>query len=158
WMGQQMMGAVLTQIGRAPPKRRTGRVAARPASHLKLTLAPESSKTGGKSSSSAAFTRFAFKTSRALDFFSESDLTAQMGHVKERWPLVLIKELIDNSVDACETAATKAIEVSVKLDDDSITVADNGPGIPDKVIRGVLDYTIRISDKKNYVAPTRGQL
>ena len=102
--------------------------------------------------------RVAFTTSRALEFFTESELTTQIGYRKELWPLVLIKELIDNAIDACETAATQAIEIGVELDKDSIAVSDNGPGIAHKIIKGVLDYNVRISDKKHYVAPTRGQL
>jgi hypothetical protein len=102
--------------------------------------------------------RVAFTTSRALEFFSESELTTQIGYRKELWPLVLIKELIDNAIDVCETAATGAIEIGVELDKDSITVSDNGPGLPHKIIKGVLNYHVRISDKKHYVAPTRGQL
>jgi DNA topoisomerase VI subunit B len=102
--------------------------------------------------------RVAFTTSRALEFFSESELTTQIGYCKELWPLVLVKELIDNSIDACETSATKAIQIGVELDKDSMTVSDNGPGIAYKIVKAVLDYTVRISDKKHYVAPTRGQL
>jgi Histidine kinase-, DNA gyrase B-, and HSP90-like ATPase len=102
--------------------------------------------------------RVAFTTSRALEFFTESELTTQIGYRKELWSLVLIKELIDNAIDACETAATKAIEIGVELDKDSIAVSDNGPGIAHKIIKGVLDCNVRISDKKHYVAPTRGQL
>jgi DNA topoisomerase VI subunit B len=104
------------------------------------------------------FSRVAFTTSRALEFFTESELTTQIGYRKELWPLVLIKELIDNAIDACETAATEGIEIDVQLDRDSITVKDNGPGIPRKTVKGVVDYGVRISDKKHYVAPTRGQL
>ena len=101
--------------------------------------------------------RVAFSTSRALEFFTESELTTQIGYRRKLWPLVLIKELIDNAIDACETAATKSIEISVQLEKDSITVSDNGPGITRKIIKGVLDYSSRISDKKHYIAPTRGQ-
>jgi DNA topoisomerase VI subunit B len=102
--------------------------------------------------------RVAFTTSRALEFFTESELTTQIGYRKELWPLVLIKELIDNAIDACETSTTKAIEIGVELDKDWVAVSDNGPGIAHKIIKGVLDYNVRISDKKNYVGPTRGQL
>ena len=105
-----------------------------------------------------AFPRVAFKTDRVLEFFSESELTTQIGYRKGLWPLVLTKELIDNAIDACETAATRSIEIGVQLDKDSITVSDNGPGITGKILKGVLDYSSRVSDKKYYVAPTRGQL
>jgi DNA topoisomerase VI subunit B len=103
-------------------------------------------------------TRFAFTTSRALEFFTESELTTQIGYRKGLWPLVVIKELIDNSIDACETSATKSIEIGVQLNEDTFYVWDNGPGITSKIVKGVLDYGSRISDKKHYVSPTRGQL
>jgi hypothetical protein len=102
--------------------------------------------------------RVAFTTSRALEFFSEGELTTQIGYRKELWPLVLIKELIDNAIDATETAATGPIEVQVELGKDKIVVSDNGPGITAKIVKGVLDYGVRISDKKHYISPTRGQL
>jgi DNA topoisomerase VI subunit B len=102
--------------------------------------------------------RVAFTTSRELEFFTESELTTQIGYRKELWPLGLIKELIDNAIDACETSATGAIEIGIRLAKDSITVSDNGPGITRKIIDGVLDYRVRVSDKKHYIAPTRGQL
>src|SRR5215471_10987185 len=102
--------------------------------------------------------RVAFTTSRELEFFTESELTTQIGYCKGLWPLVLTKELIDNAIDACETAGTGAIEIVVQLDKDWISVSDNGPGLSGKIIKGVLDYSSRISDKKHYIAPTRGQL
>jgi hypothetical protein len=102
--------------------------------------------------------RVAFTTSRALEFFSEPELTTQIGYRRDLWPLVLIKELFDNPIDNCEKAAMPAIEIGVELEKDSITVSDNGSGIAHKIIKGVLDYQVRISDKKHYVAPTRGQL
>jgi DNA topoisomerase VI subunit B len=102
-------------------------------------------------------TRTAFTTDRALEFFSESELTTQMGYGPQLWPLVLVKELIDNALDACETGNI-APEISIVLEPDSVTVTDNGPGIPSAVIEKSLDYHVRISDKRHYVSPTRGQL
>ena len=46
--------------------------------------------------------RVAFKTSRLLDFVGRRELTAQIGHPPEQWPLVILKELVDNALDACE--------------------------------------------------------
>jgi len=37
-----------------------------------------------------------------------------------------------------------------------LSVSDNGPGIPAEVVRKVLDYNIRVSDKAAYRSPTRG--
>jgi DNA topoisomerase VI subunit B len=52
-----------------------------------------------------SFNRTAFSTDRTLEFFTESELTTQMGYGRQLWPLVIAKELIDNALDACETEA-----------------------------------------------------
>jgi DNA topoisomerase VI subunit B len=101
--------------------------------------------------------RTAFVTDRTLEFFSESELTTQIGYGKKLWPLVLSAELIGNSLDACE-ATNVPPEITIHLEKDSIAVGDNGPGLPDRIIETSLDYHVRVSDKKGYIAPTRGQL
>lgn len=101
--------------------------------------------------------REAFATNRALEFFTESELRTQIGYGRDMWPSVLVKELIDNALDACEGAGI-APEILIRLDDDGFTVSDNGPGLPTKVVQQSLDYTVRVSDKKHYISPTRGQL
>jgi DNA topoisomerase VI subunit B len=99
--------------------------------------------------------RTAFKTSRLLDFCNQKELTAQTGHPPESWPLVALKELVDNALDACEEAGVVP-DVTVTLDDQGIGVEDNGPGIPAEVIHGVLDFSVRVSSREAYVAPDRG--
>jgi DNA topoisomerase VI subunit B len=99
--------------------------------------------------------RETFHTSRLLDFFSEKELTAQVGHGKADWPLVVLKELVDNALDATEDAEL-APQVTVKVNEGGITVADNGPGIPPEAVAGILDYSIRVSSREAYVSPTRG--
>src|SRR5215831_5049722 len=96
---------------------------------------------------SGMMTRSAFVTSRALDFFSEAELTRQFGYGRELWPLVVVKELIDNSLDGCEATETPP-EITIALEPDAITVTDNGPGLKAEVIEHSLDYSVRISDKK----------
>jgi DNA topoisomerase VI subunit B len=90
-----------------------------------------------------------------LDFCSRKELVAQAGHPPEDWPLVVLKELLDNALDACEDARL-APEVSVTVDNRGITVEDNGPGIPAATVAGTLDFAVRVSDKEAYVSPTRG--
>ena len=100
--------------------------------------------------------RQVFTTSRELEYFSESELTTQTGYPKEQWwPGVVVKELVDNSLDACEQAGV-APAVNVDFRGQSVTVSDNGPGIAADVIRKVLDFSTRTSDKQAYVSPTRG--
>ncbi len=99
--------------------------------------------------------RTTFKTSRLLEFCSEKELTNQLGHERDKWPPVILKELLDNALDACEETDI-APDIKVKVDASGITVADNGLGIPAKTIVGIIDYRIRVSSKEAYVAPDRG--
>jgi DNA topoisomerase VI subunit B len=99
--------------------------------------------------------RTTFKTSRLLDFASEKELTAQTGHHPDAWPLVILKELVDNALDACEEAGIAPC-IMVSADASGITVSDNGPGLPASTIKGVLDFEVRTSSREAYVSPTRG--
>src|SRR5215813_7281842 len=99
--------------------------------------------------------RETFRTSRLLDFCSEKELVAQTGHRPAQWPLVVLKELLDNALDACEEAGI-APKVAIAVDKTGITVADNGPGLPAETVKGVLDFNVRVSSREAYVSPTRG--
>lgn len=99
--------------------------------------------------------RTTFRTSRVLEFCSRKELVAQTGHEPDAWPLVVLKELVDNALDACEEAGT-APEVRIKLSHSSITVTDNGSGIAPETIASILDFTTRTSSREAYVSPTRG--
>ena len=48
--------------------------------------------------------RTTFRTSRLLDFCSRKELIAQTGHREDHWPLVALKEHVDNALDECEDA------------------------------------------------------
>ena len=103
----------------------------------------------------AAAERTTFTTSRLLDFFSEKELTAQVGHSSAQWPLVILKELADNALDHCEEAGVEP-EIWIKAGAAGITVTDNGHGIPPETVEGILDYSVRVSSREAYVAPDRG--
>ena len=99
--------------------------------------------------------RETFRTSRLLDFLSEKELVAQIGHPRSAWPLVLVKELVDNALDACEEAGV-APKIAITVDENGLTVADNGPGIPPDVVADILDFGVRVSSREAYVSPCRG--
>jgi DNA topoisomerase VI subunit B len=99
--------------------------------------------------------RQTFHTSRVLDYFSEKELTLQTGHGPDRWPEVILKELLDNALDACETHGILP-ELHVTINDRAIRVKDNGPGLSADVLRGVIDFGVRVSSKDAYISPTRG--
>jgi hypothetical protein len=97
--------------------------------------------------------RATFRTSRLLDFCSQKELTAQTGHAMAEWPVVILKELIDNALDACEEAGISPC-IEIRVDDEAIVIKDNGPGMPDDVIADILDFSIRVSSREAYIAPT----
>ncbi|MGC1644671.1 MAG: ATP-binding protein [Candidatus Sulfotelmatobacter sp.] len=101
--------------------------------------------------------RTTFETPRASEYFEESSVRSLIGYEKPLWPQVLIKELIDNSLDAAEAAGIPP-EIAVTVEADSFTVADNGSGLSADTIKRSLNYDTRISDKKWYVSPSRGRL
>lgn len=99
--------------------------------------------------------RTVFEMSRLLEYFSGKELAMQLGAEPSRWGLVLIRELIDNALDGCETAGI-APEVCIDVSPDGFKVADNGPGIPSDVVTRSLDYAVRVSDKSFYASPSGG--
>ena len=105
--------------------------------------------------------RTTFKTSRAAQYVEARALQAMTGQPRYHFADVVVKELLDNALDACETARVGP-EVSVNISQEAeeqeatITVSDNGPGIPPETVRGALDFSVLVSDKAAYRSPTRG--
>ena len=106
-------------------------------------------------SSGPKLERTTFRTSREMDFFSPKELVTQTGHSVDEWPLVILKELIDNALDACEEADIAPV-IEVSADATGITIRDNGPGLPEDTLQGALDFTVRTSNREAYVSPCRG--
>lgn len=100
-------------------------------------------------------TRVAFRVSRLMEFCTKRELQNQTGHGVMQWPLVVLKELVDNALDACEEAEV-APAIAIAVEPGSIVVEDNGLGIKTSTIKSILDYTIRVSSREAYVSPTRG--
>ena len=100
-------------------------------------------------------TRVAFRVSRLMEFCTRRELQNQTGHGVTQWPLVVLKELVDNALDACEEAEVAPV-ISIAVEPGSIVVEDNGGGIKTSTIKSILDYTIRVSSREAYVSPTRG--
>src|SRR5262249_37708653 len=95
------------------------------------------------------------QTSRLLDFCSTHELVKQIGHPIDQWPLVILKELADNAIDAAEEADISPA-LRIEVGNNQIVVTDNGPGIPPETVADVLDFTVRVSSREAYVSPTRG--
>jgi DNA topoisomerase VI subunit B len=50
----------------------------------------------------AVLEREVFSLSRLLEFFTEKELAMQISFGRAGWAIALLKELIDNALDACE--------------------------------------------------------
>jgi hypothetical protein len=99
--------------------------------------------------SAASLARATFRASRLLDFCSPRELIKQIGHGVDKWPLVVLKELTDNAIDAAEEAGIAPM-IRIEVSDNEIIIADNGPGIPAETV------AVRVSSREAYASPTRG--
>ena len=63
------------------------------------------------------------------------ELTAQTGHEVGEWPLVIVKELFDNALDACEEAGIAPV-ITVQVDDErDHRRATTAPGMPAETVK-----------------------
>jgi DNA topoisomerase VI subunit B len=133
-----------TDIGRAFPTREDA-----------VAAGARSSGISSVTAMTRSLARTTFKTSRLLEFCNKKELTLQTGQPVETWPLVVFKELADNALDAAEEAGVPP-QISVSVAGGSIIISDNGPGIPAKTVKALLDFSVRVSSREAYVSPTRG--
>src|SRR5258708_36791694 len=102
----------------------------------------------------------AFETSRLMEFCTRRELENQTAHQIDDWGCVVVKELIDNALDAsAEAEIAPVINVSVTSNREigtTYVIEDNGPGIPAATVARISDYTTRTSSREAYVSPTPG--
>jgi DNA topoisomerase VI subunit B len=123
---------------------------------LQIVAKPDRATCGeSKAKSEQKLTRVAFRVSRLMEFCTKRELQNQTGHSVYDWPLVVLKELMDNALDACEEAEIAPV-ISIAVKPGSITIQDNAGGIATDTIKSILDYTVRVSSREAYVSPTRG--
>lgn len=103
--------------------------------------------------------RIITETSRASEYFDSKELQAQTGQHKENFATVILKELLDNALDACEAIGRRPeIMIDINPDTDKFTMSihDNGKGISSDIVEKILNFNTRTSDKSIYRTPTRG--
>jgi hypothetical protein len=110
--------------------------------------------------SAPALERVTFSTPRDAGYTQIPTLEKLTGQPAAEFGHVILKELVDNSLDACENAGiAPEISVTVTPGGDGIrllAVEDNGRGIPAATVAGFCDFTRSASDKAAYRSPTRG--
>src|SRR5262245_17814523 len=81
-----------------------------------------------------AFLRSTFEMSLAAEYLTVRELQAMTGQPQQRFVAVVLKELLDNAIDACETAGVAPVlwvgwQAHPAADLVQLTIADNGLGI-----------------------------
>ena len=120
-----------------------------------LQIVARRPRKGTKAKAEPKLTRVAFTISRLMEFCTIRELQNQTGHSYYDWLQVVLKELMDNALDACEEAGVAPV-VSIAVTKGLITIRDNGGGINVATIKNILNYAIRVSSREAYVSPTRG--
>jgi len=107
----------------------------------------------------AILERTTFSTARSAEYFSQATLQTMTGQPSARFVAVLLKELMDNGLDAAEkanVAPNLVVGFKEKRRHVVLTVIDNGGGIDPGTVKKVLDFSTLTSDKAAYCSPTRG--
>lgn len=109
----------------------------------------------------AVVARAEFTVDRANDFLKVDELTKLTGMSRGEFVQVVVKELMDNALDAAEMTDTDpdiTVYVAFTDDDESLTISvtDNGPGFPAASVGKILDFSSRTSSKAKFRTPTRG--
>ena len=99
--------------------------------------------------------RTAFSFSRDLEFATEPELVKRMGCAADLWLRAAVKELIDNALDAAEEAGVEPV-ITVEVDEHTLTVTDNGPGMAPELVERLCVRSERTSTREAYAAPDRG--
>lgn len=99
--------------------------------------------------------RIICKTSKLVDYFTEDGLIKQIGLTKEYWNRVIIKEIVDNALDAIEPLNNK--EVHIIQSDSSLGIYDNGNGLSCEIIKSIYDFNFYVSQNRIYVTASRGK-
>ena len=99
------------------------------------------SHAGAKRALNDSRPRPAFSFRRDLEFVRPSELSKRLGCEEDLWPRAIVKELIDNSLDAVEEAGTVRPAIDIRIAEDWIEVADNGPGMSAELVARLCDRT-----------------
>ncbi len=96
----------------------------------------------------------------ASDYFTADGLSSLAGVRWYQYETFILKELLDNTLDATENQETRKIEVRLDPASDDIerlSVFDNGPGMSGRLLDQIYtQFDSYVSSKKGYRAPTRG--
>jgi len=96
----------------------------------------------------------------ASDYFTADGLETLAGVPWYRYEAFILKELLDNALDATENQDARRVDVRLEPAGNKaerLSVFDNGPGITGRLLDQIYaQFDSYVSSKKGYRAPTRG--
>lgn len=92
------------------------------------------------------------KESRGLEYFN--NLHSLIGLSPDRWQEVIIKELLDNSLDAIDGLDSKEIHITCM--ESLFSICDSAGGIPENVLDNIYDFNLYVSSKRHVRMVSRG--
>lgn len=108
-----------------------------------------------------ALKKSVYETSIMADYFKEDELIKKTGLKKEEWNFVILKELIDNALDAIEPLSEKQIFLRYFTDKKNrkniLQIFDNGSGISVETVNRIYNFSNYVSDKRHIITPSRGK-
>ncbi len=109
----------------------------------------------------AVLEREYFSVDRDDEYFTIDGLSKMIGQQPDQWRHAALKEMVDNALDAAEStyplvAPDILIEFTESENGLTLTVADNGPGIPADKVQRLTNFRAYQTNKFGYRAPTRG--
>jgi hypothetical protein len=119
----------------------------------------ETSVNSPSKNAAATLSRTVFETPRTAEYFDPRELQAQTGQPISQFFSVVLKELVDNGLDAAEQNGVQPeirIGVVERRSSVRLYIGDNGAGIDPGTVQRILNYSTRTSDKSAYRSPTRG--
>lgn len=91
------------------------------------------------------------------DYFTEDELIKKTGISKNLWDFVILKELIDNALDAIEALSEKKVFVNFEPNHSGLQIFDNGTGISINTVNQIYDFSVYISKNRHFITPSRGK-
>jgi DNA topoisomerase VI subunit A len=97
-----------------------------------------------------------YKTRISSDYFTKQGLENRTGILSGDWYIVLLKELIDNALDAIEANADK--KITVEYSDKTLKIFDNGNGLSSADIQAMYDFDNYVTKNRHIINISRGKL
>jgi hypothetical protein len=96
-----------------------------------------------------------YKTRIASDYFTVQGLETRTGLSKASWENAVIKELVDNALDAIEAVPVK--EITVEYSYGALGIYDNGSGLSIADVQSIYDFENYVSKNRHIINVSRGK-